>query len=406
MEAALPKLIRSMMSKPKAVHFGAGNIGRGFLGQLYYESGYHTVFVDVVDTVVRALNERGEYPIRVTDEESYTITVHDVSAINASDTETVAKAVSEAEIVSTAVGVDALPRVAPALAGGIAKRFANPDAPPLDVIICENLLNAGAFIRDEVRAVTPTDCQDVLEEKVGFVEASIGRMVPLSQPGSNDDLLAVNVEAYCELPVDANGFKGPIPAIRHLHPMENFDAYVERKLYVHNAGHAATAYLGHLTGYDFIYEAIRDKAIREAVEAALAESCAALAVKHGMDEAALKAHAEDLVRRFHNKALGDQITRVGKDPLRKLGPSDRLVGAANLCLEYGIQPKNLAFAVAAAIEYDHHSDAAAQELQHMRKLYGLPFILTQVCQIPEDSPLARYITEGLSRLQRDGWIQY
>ncbi|MFO7775684.1 MAG: mannitol-1-phosphate 5-dehydrogenase, partial [Candidatus Hydrogenedentota bacterium] len=151
------------MSKPKAVHFGAGSIGRGFLGQLYYESGYHTVFVDVVDTVVRALNERGEYPIRITDEESYTITVRDVSGINATDTEAVAEAVSEAEIVSTAVGVDALPRVAPALAGGITKRFADPDAPPLDVIICENLLNAGAFLRDEVRALTPTVCQDVLE---------------------------------------------------------------------------------------------------------------------------------------------------------------------------------------------------------------------------------------------------
>ncbi len=394
------------MSKPIAGHFGAGNIGRGFLGQLYHESGYHTVFVDVVATVVHALNERGEYSIRITDEESYTITVRDVSAINGADTEAVAQAIAEADIVSTAVGVDALPRIAPALAGGITKRFADPNAPPLDVMICENLLNAGAFLRDEVLALTPRDRQGALEEKVGFVEASIGRMVPLSQPGSNDDLLAVNVEAYCELPVDANGFKGAIPAINHLHPMDNFEAYVERKLYVHNAGHAATAYLGHLIGYDFIYEAIRDEAIREAVEAALAESCEALTVKHRMDSEELKAHAEDLVRRFHNKALGDQITRVGKEPLRKLGPNDRLIGAANLCLEYGVQPKNLAFAVAAAIEYDHHGDASAQELQHMRKLYGLPFILSQVCHIAEDSPLAQYITEGLSRLQRDGWIQY
>ena len=393
--------------KPKAVHFGAGNIGRGFLGHLYFESGYHTVFVDVAPELVKALNMRGEYPIHIADERPETIQVRDVSAVHGEDTETVADALAGAVIASTAVGVNNLSRVAPALAAGIEKRFERPDAAPLNVIVCENMIGAEQYLRDETRAYLPHALHPVLEEQVGFVEASIGRMVPVAQhQGMSDDILAVSVEAYCELPVDAAGFRGQIPCVAHMQPRDKFGAYVERKLYVHNAGHAATAYIGHVKGYDFIWEAISDSAIRAEVEGALAESKAALVARHGLDPDELQAYIDDLIRRFQNKALGDQVVRVAKDPLRKLGPQDRLIGAANLCLEYGIAPVHLAFAVAAAIEYDQPGDPTAQELQRLRQQHGFSFILTQVCQVPEDSPLEDYITEGSNRLTREGWIQY
>ncbi len=393
--------------KPKAVHFGAGNIGRGFLGQLYFESGYHTVFVDVVPELVEALNARGEYVVHIADERPETVEIRDVSAIHGEDTETVADAVASAVIASTAVGVNNLSRVAPALAAGIEKRFAQSDAPPLNIIACENMLGAEQYLRDETRAYLPQALHPLLEDRVGFVEASIGRMVPVTQhQGMGDDVLAVSVEAYCELPVDAAGFRGPIPQVAHMQPRDKFEAYVERKLYIHNAGHAATAYIGHVKGYDFIWEAISDAAIRAEVEGALAESKAALVARHGLDPDELQGYIDDLIRRFHNKALGDQVVRVAKDPLRKLGPQDRLIGAANLCLEYGVEPVHLAFAVAAAIEYDQPGDPTAQELQRLRQQHGFSFILTQVCQVPEDSPLEDYITEGSNRLTREGWIQY
>ncbi len=393
--------------RPKAVHFGAGNIGRGFLGQLYFESGYHTIFVDVVPELVQALNERGEYPIHIAEERSETIQVKEVSAIHGEDIETVADALAQAVIASTAVGVNSLSKVAPALAAGIEKRFQKADAPPLNIIVCENMIGAEEYLRDETRAYLPLALHPILEERVGFVEASIGRMAPLTQHhDASDDILAVSVEPYCELPVDKAGFRGPIPEVAHMQPRDNFSGYVERKLYVHNAGHAATAYLGHVKGYDFIWEAISDSAIRTEVEGALAESKAALVARHGLDPEELQAHIDDLIRRFQNKALGDQVVRVAKDPLRKLGPQDRLIGAANLCIEYGIAPVHLAFAVAAAIEYDQPGDPTAQELQRLRQQHGFSFILTQVCQVPEDSPLEDYITEGSNRLTREGWIQY
>lgn len=388
----------------KAVHFGAGNIGRGFLGQLYFESGYATTFIDVVEDIVRGLHERRAYPLRMVSEVNETIWIRDVDAVHASDTEAVARAVAEASIGSTAVGVNVLPRIAPLLAKGLALRFESPSAPPLNIIVCENLLHAGPFLRGEVRKHLEPRLHDTLDEKAGFVEASIGRMVPVMMDAIKaEDPLLVCVEPYCELPVDAAGFRGGIPDIVHMKPMRNFGAYVERKLFIHNMSHAAAAYLGALRGHAYIWEAVADGRVRDAVEQALDESCRGLHARHGLPLDELRAHGEDLLRRYANRALGDQVARVGRDPLRKLGRHDRLIGAGCMCIEQGIAPEGIAFAAAAAMRYDPEDDPAAQSLQRIRAEAGLTGVLKAVCGLDTDAPLAALICRADERLVRDGW---
>lgn len=392
--------------KKQAVHFGAGNIGRGFLGQLYYESGYQTTFVDVVHEVVAALQQRQSYPLRIVEELTQSITIEHVTAVHGKDIEAVAQVLAAANLASTAVGVNALPYIVPAIARGIEVRFCDPDAAPLDIIVCENLINAGPFLREKVREQLPEALYPVFDEKVGFVEASIGRMVPVMTDAQKaEDLLLVCVEPYCELPVDANGFKGPIPAIKHMKPMANFGAYVERKLFVHNLSHAVTAYLGYLRGHEYIWQAIRDDAVREKVESATDESCHALSAKHGLPLADLEDHRADLIRRYHNRALGDQVSRVARDPIRKLGPNDRLIGSAEMCLSRGVTPDHIAFAVAAAIRYDLADDPAAQSLQQLRRERGLDGVLAEVCGVAPGTPLARIVTEAEERLVTQGWTR-
>jgi len=389
----------------RAVHFGAGNIGRGFLGQLYFESGYHTTFVDVVEEVVQALQARHSYPIRIVEEECETILVEGVDAVHGKDREAVVKALSEADIASTAVGVNALGYIAPALAAGIEGRFQCADAPPLNIILCENLIDAGPFMREKVRAYLPDVYHTALDERVGFVEASIGRMVPvMTEAQKAEDVLLVCVEPYCDLPVDMNGFKGSVPEILHMKALANFGAYVERKLFVHNLSHATTAYLGYLRGHEYIWQAIRDDAIRAEVHAAASESCEGLHRKHGLNLADLHAHRDDLIRRYHNRALGDQIARVARDPLRKLGVKDRLIGSGLMCLEQGVPPEGIGVAVAAAIRYDQGDDPAAQTLQRIRREQGTLGVLREVCQLGPDSPLVSYIEKGAEHLQQQGWI--
>ena len=391
----------------KAVHFGAGNIGRGFLGQLYYESGYSVTFVDVMPELVTLLQTRGGYPIRIVGDNPQTIQVKNVTAVSGLDLEKASDALAEADLASTAVGTNVLPRIAPALALAITKRFTtNPEAAPLNIIICENLIDAGPFLRNAVRTHLAPEFHALLEDKVGFVEASIGRMVPLmTDEMRREDPLLVCVEAYCELPVDAHGFRGAMPPLKHMKPAPNFKAYVERKLFVHNAGHATTAYLGYLKGYDYIWQAIEDPKIRQEADAAMAESCAGLARKHGLALSELNDHWADLAHRFANKELGDQVVRVAADPVRKLGPRDRLIGAALMCLSQGIEPAHLAFAAAAAIRYDYRQDIAAQKVQDILGQTGIVGVLTHFCQLEADAPLVALILKNSERLQHEGWIK-
>lgn len=383
----------------RAVVFGAGNIGRGFLGPLLHESGYATTFVDVVDSLVEALNARGEYPIRIVDRETVNFTVRNVSALRIGDSECVSEALAAADLAATAVGGPVLPGIAPALASGIAKRFVNPQAPPLNIIVCENLIHAGPHLRALVRQCLDPTLHGLLEERAGFVEASIGRMVPVMTPEVRaEDPLLIEVEAYCELPVDVDGFRGPVPDIAHMLPLHNFGAYVERKLYVHNAGHAAAAYLGYLKGCEFVWQAVEDPFIRRVTRGAMSESCLGLSRKHGVPLAELQAHAEDLLRRFHNKALGDQVARVAKDPMRKLGPEDRLIGAARMCLQQGVEPVNLCLACAAALRFDDPNDPSAVRLQAVRAESGDEGVLTEVCRLSPGHPLRSLILSAAERL--------
>ncbi len=374
-----------------AVHIGAGSIGRGFMGQLYFESGFHTTFIDVVDEVVNAINAEGSYPIDiVTDDNSTRIIVRNVDAVNGKNLEMAANKLAKADIASTAVGLNAMRHIAPLLARAVEIRFSSDNAEPLDIILCENINDGKTFVRELIRENLPIEFHAVLDTKVGLVEASIGRMVPVMTPeqGKQNPLL-VCVEPYCELPVDELGFRGKIPQIMHMKPASNFSAYVERKLFAHNLTHACTAYLGYLKGYTYIYEAIRDPEIHEIVQGAGRESCLVLAKKHGLEFSELQIHVNDLIHRYHNRALADQVSRVARDPKRKLAPGDRFMGPATMCVKYQIEPKNIALAIAAALHYNpkDSDDPTAPEVQSMIENYGIELFLCDFCKIdPHVSP--------------------
>ena len=160
--------------------------------------------------------------------------------------------------------------------------------------------------------------------------------------------------------------------------------------------HAATAYLGYLQGHTYIYEAIQDPRVRPVVEAALEESCTGLARKHGLDKAALDAHAADLIHRYQNKALADQVARVGGDPTRKLGPEDRLIAPARMCLEQGVEPRALVQVIVAALAFDEPADPGAMEIRALRREAGTGAVLDTICHLAHDEPLRRMIESALS----------
>jgi mannitol-1-phosphate 5-dehydrogenase len=358
--------------------YGAGNIGRGFIGQLFSQSGYETVFIDVDVKIVDAMNAAGRYPVKVVSEKGNDeILVEHVRAVNGRDAEAAAREIAGADVMATAVGVNVLPRIAATIAGGLALRWKNGNAAPLNIIICENLIGADRFLADLVGKELDETGKGYLKTRIGFVEASIGRMVPVMSPemqGGNP--LAICVEPYDQLPVDKDAFVGTIPTVRNMVPFSPFEFYIQRKLFIHNMGHAMTAYLGSLKGCRFIWEAIADPEIRETVGKAMEESAQALSREHGVALEVVMDHVRDLLDRFGNRQLGDTVERVGRDLSRKLAPNDRLVGALNLCLAQGVDPAHICIGLAAALRF---KDPASDTVPALLVARGPEAVLGEVC---------------------------
>jgi mannitol-1-phosphate 5-dehydrogenase len=389
----------------EAIIFGAGNIGRGFIGQLFCESGCRVVFVDVDDALIAALNRAGSYRLEtVFNEDVQAYRVGPVRALHGvRDAQAVQDSVAAAAFGATAVGAGALKHIVPTLAAGLARRAARQPAPgPFNLILCENLKGAAATVRGLVQAALPPALHGYLREQVGFVDTVIGRMVPAPTPEMRAaDPGLIRTEPYKELPVERAGFVGPVPAIAAMAAYDHFPVFTARKLYLHNCGHALLAYLGHLRGHEFGYEALADPVVHTLLGRGLGESQAGIVARYGADPAWLAEHIADLLRRFANRVLGDTIFRLGRDPLRKLQPADRLVGAARLAEAAGIEPRHLALGIAAAFRFDPAEDPVSRDLQAHVRAAGLPAVLTEVCGIRADEPLGQSVLAQHAALTAD-----
>ena len=393
------------MLKRSAVMLGAGNIGRGFLGQLFSESGYEVVFVDVDEPLIAAFNARRGYTIRLVDNQgTEAVLISPVRALHSGETGAVAEALAQASIAATAVGVRALPHVAPLVAAGVARRAESGVPSPLNIIICENMKDAAATFRNMVGQDVPPEYQAYFQANVGFVDTVIGRMVPPPTPEMRaHDPSLIAVEPYKELPVDRSGFVGPPPEIVGMEACDDFGFYTARKLYIHNAGHAILGYLGYLRGYTLGYQALEDETIRPVLEQALVESKAGVICQYGADVARLEAHVADLIRRFANRPLSDTIFRLARDPLRKLSPADRLVGAARLAEKAGVAPQALSWGIAAGYCFDDPDDPLATKLQQRLASEGFDAALAGVSGIQAGEPLADLVRQRYDRLQENVW---
>jgi mannitol-1-phosphate 5-dehydrogenase len=382
-----------------AVQFGAGNIGRGFIAQLFSESGLETVFVDVSEELIGALNNQHNYTIHIVGDDPEQVEVSNVRGILASDRQAVAEAVASSEIISTAVGAGALKHIVPAIAQGLALRHKQ-GGRSLNILICENLHDASSVLRELLAPHLPPEDRESILGKTGFVQAVVSRMVPLQERDPSDPL-AIRVEAYKRLPVDGFAIRQPFPDIVGVEPVDDFEAYEDRKLYTHNCAHATLGYLGWLKGIEFGWQALDDPDIRADLDLVLKETGEALVRKYGARGFAREthsAHVSDLIARFQNRALGDTCYRLARDPVRKLSPGDRLSGAAELCLSQGVEMRGLPRVIAAAFRFRPPDDPAATEIHLAIMQTGFEAALEKYTGIHSDSPLGRQIVDEYERL--------
>ena len=309
--------------------------------------------------------------------------VKGVSAVNSTSDDIIAL-VAEVDLVTTAVGPQILERIAGSVAKGLAKRHDEGNDRPLNIIACENMVRGTSQLKQHVLKALPEQHHAWVEQHVGFVDSAVDRIVPPSEAGSNDPL-EVTVETFSEWIVDKTQFKGELPAIAGMELTDNLMAFVERKLFTLNTGHAITAYLGQLAGHQTIRDAILDDKIRAVVKGAMEESGAVLIKRYGFDAGKHAAYIEKILSRFENPYLKDDVERVGRQPLRKLSAGDRLIKPTLGTLEYQLPNAHLVQGIAAAMHYRSAQDPQAQELEALINEKGPQATLAQVSGLDADS---------------------
>lgn len=380
----------------RAIHFGAGKIGRGFIGALLSQAGYEVCFAEADPQLVDEINRRRGYTVHVTDEICAELRIAGVSAVRADSGEAVRRLV-DADLVTTAVGLGVLPRVAPVIAAGLRARKAAGVAAPLNVVACENGVRATSRLKASVYEALDAPTAAWAERTVGFADCSVDRIVP---PVRSENPIDVVVENFYEWNVEEKSFVGGAPHIEGMNLADNLLAYIERKLFTLNTGHAITAYLGRMKGLATIDESIADPAIFAIVKEAMQQSGQALVEKFGFDRDAHFKYIDKIIGRFKNPYLKDDVARVGREPLRKLSSTDRLVKPMMTAREYGLPCDKLLLGIGAALHYNNPEDPKSVKMQELIAAKGLRQAVSEITSIPATDPVIEEIAAATAEVEK------
>ena len=378
-----------------AIQFGAGNIGRGFIGAVLAKSGYNVIFADVNKEIVDRINADGHYTVHIKDVESEDILISGVSAVDSS-TDAITEKIKEASLITTAVGLRILKFIAPAIAKGIIARMEAGIEEPLNIIACENGLRATTQLKEAVLEHLDGNQKEWCLAHTGFPDCAVDRIVP---PVRSENPIDVVVERYYEWDVEEKAFVGPVPQIEGMSLADNLLAYIERKLFTLNTGHAITAYFGKMKGCATIEESIAVPEIFELVHAAMQQSGEALVKQFGFDHEAHFRYIEKIIGRFRNPYLKDDVTRVGREPVRKLSPDDRLIKPLMTAKSFGLPYDKLLLGIGAALHFRNENDPQSVQLGEMIDNEGLEATVSKITVILPSDPLMAEIVKAYSEAE-------
>ncbi|MDQ0204856.1 mannitol-1-phosphate 5-dehydrogenase [Pectinatus haikarae] len=380
----------------KAVHFGAGNIGRGFIGELLHNSGFEITFIEVDKHTVDYINKTNSYDVYIINDNYRKEVIDNVCAVSPiTDEKKAIDAIIAADIITTSVCVDNLPKIAGTLAKGLKERLAKSGS-KVNILSCEN-----AFYATDMLKKALTECKFALTEEeldsIGcFPNVAVDRIALSTE---QDGIRIPQIEISFELVIEKNKLKDPSSQpIKGAEYADNLGMYLERKLYVFNCGHATAAYLGYAKKLPTIYDALNDKAIYASVVAAMRESAVMMTKKFPFTTEELETFIQKILKRISLKDLHDEVTRVGRSPIRKLGRKDRLVGPAMLAQEYALPNEHLAAAIAAGYHFDYAEDEQAAEIQNFIKSNGIEKAVEKYSQLTSSDPLFGKIVSAYNNI--------
>lgn len=386
--------------------FGAGRISRGFLAHLLSLAHKDFFFIEKDQNLVDKLNSQKKYSIHVMGHPEKDYIVDKYNAYKIDNADQYMSQLVESDLIFTSIGGQNLSSIAPILAKAIKIRFSKGIEREANIITCENWIQPAIKLKTAIFNLLDEKTRAYAELKIGFSESVVLRSVTDAEPERlAQDPLVVNVQDYWTLHVDAATIKGTVPIIEGLELKRNFAGMLTRKLYTYNAANGTVSYLGYLKGYSTIYEAIQDPDILKIVMEVYEETSRALSKEFNISYEEQYAFSMTSLAKLRSRDIVDFILRNARDPIRKLGPEDRLVGPSLMALKYGVEPSGLATGIAAALFFDNKNDESAVRLKSIRLTKGIEYILDSICCLGDYPAFKKLIHEKIEYLKASGWIK-
>lgn len=391
-----------MTDVKRIVIWGAGKIGRGFVGEIFHDAGYHLTFVDNNQTFVENLCRQKEYTVYLykSEHERSKRIISGYDALHIDETEAIHQALLKTSVMAVSLFPSAFEDFAKKIAAHIEYREKQKDAPPLNIIICANILHPATLLTTLIEERLSNAGKQYFSASVGLIESIVIRMAVKPEKSMIEkDPLVVLTNGYEKLLVDTHSFVSEVSDVSGLRFVNNFKAEEIRKIYTYNMVHAVVAYTGKMYGYETIAQAMGNKTIVSIVNGAIAEIKEALISEFGFTSQEMEMWNTEVLSNMANPILGDTIDRVGADPKRKLLSGERLVGAAILCRKHGIMPYYLSTAIACAYQYYNAEDISSVEIQDYLSYYTIREALAYYSNITDKPDLVAMITRAYNRIK-------
>lgn len=366
----------------KAVHFGAGSIGRGFIADLLHDSGYEIVFIDLDQTLIDQINKTNSYNLYLINDEYKKKTITNVSAVSSKNKEQAIKEIASADIITTSVWADNLSKIAPLLLEGLKERERQ-NCARVNILACENAMFNSDILKGELLKLCRNFTEESLLKIAAFPNTAVDRMVLVSHRDSEN---TIDIGSDFELVIEQNKLvdasSEPIHGAIYTDYLEK---YIERKLYIINCGHAWAGYMGHIQGLTTMQQIFYDENKVLPVKEVMMESAGFLAKKYGFSMEDLEGYIDFAIKRFQTPGITDTISRVSRAPIRKLQKEERLVGPCLQCESLHLKNNRLIEGIAAAFLYDDTEDEQSVLLQKHVKENGIEEAVTYYTGIGKHS---------------------